>query len=120
MLPKCSQYINTYNQNSDKIEQINKAIDKVPNDKSVFTSYMIMPHIYKNLECYDIGVGDPATNQKYGTPEYTDYLVVDPNADQTAQQRFNTLIGSGRYELVYEGKSKGSSEAAVKVYKLAK
>ena len=120
MLPKCSQYINTYNQNSDKIEQINKAIDKVPNDMSVFTSYMIMPHIYKNLECYDIGVGDPATNQKYGTPEYTDYLVVDPNADQTAQQRFNTLIGSGRYELVYEGKSKGSSKAAVKVYKLAK
>ena len=127
MLPICPKYINTYKANSTRIEQINKAIDKIPTDKSVFTTTWIMPHMSNNIKCYDIGSGDPATNQKNGTPEYPDYLLVDETADETAKGRFNTLTNSGRYEVIFESKDNANNgttttgtQSTIKVYKLKK
>ena len=127
MFPICPKYINTYKANSTRIEQINEAIDKVPTDKSVFTTTWIMPHMSNNIKCYDIGSGDPATNQKNGTPEYPDYLLVDETADETAKGRFNTLTNSGRYEVIFESKDNANNgttttgtQSTIKVYKLKK
>ena len=117
ILPKAPRYISMYNSSSATVEKFNKAISIVPNDKSVFTTGWLMPHMAKNLQCYDIGYLDE--NHKEGVPKYPDYLVIDERESE-ASTKFAPYVNSGKYELVYGGDVSGNDSKLVSVYKLKK
>lgn len=115
--PRAPRYINMYNDNKATIEKFNTAISMVPNDKSVFTTGWVMPHMAKNLQCYDIGYLDE--KHKEGVPEYPDYLLVDER-ESDVESKFAPYINSGKYELVYDGKQGSSTNDNSKLVSLYK
>lgn len=121
ILPKAPRYVHMYYDNQPTIEKFNNAVSMVPNDKSVFTTGWIMPHMSKNLQVYDIGYLDE--KHKEGVPEYPDYLLVDERESDAATQ-FAKYVNSGKYELVYDGNSDGvgtnTGSKLVSLYKLKK
>lgn len=118
ILPKAPRYVGMYKANSTKIEKFDKAISLVPNDKSVFTTGWIMPHMAKNLQCYDIGY----LNEEHKTdiPENPDYLLVDESENADTISKFAPYINSGKYELVYDGDKGTSGSKIVSLYQLKK
>ena len=118
ILPKAPHYMDTYKANSTKVEKFDKAISLVPNDKSVFTTGWIMPHMAKNLQCYDIGYLNE--EHKKDIPEYPDYLLVDEGENSETIGKFAPYINSGKYELVYDGDKENNSSKIVSLYQLKK
>ena len=121
ILPKAPRYVHMYKDNGSTIEKLNNAVAMVPNDKSVFTTGWIMPHMSKNLQCYDIAYLDD--KHKEGVPEYPDYLLVDER-ESDAGNLFAKYVNSGKYELVYDGNPEGAGTNTgtklVSLYKLKK
>ncbi len=105
--PRVPRYVNLYRQDSETIKELNKAVEMVPNDKSVFTSGWITGHMSKNLQCYDTRYLDD--KHKEGVPEYPDYLLVDERESDAATY-FGKYIHSGKYDVLYEGKGNGNSK----------
>ena len=118
ILPKAPRYVGMYKANSTKIEKFDKAISLVPNDKSVFTTGWIMPHMAKNLQCYDIGYLND--EHKKDIPENPDYLLVDESENADTISKFAPYINSGKYELVYDGDKGTSGSKIVSLYQLKK
>ena len=118
ILPKVPRYVNMYNDKSATIEKFDKAISLVPNDKSVFTTGWIMPHMAKNLQCYDIGYLNE--EHKKDIPENPDYLLVDEGENADTISKFAPYINSGKYELVYDGDKDSNDSKVVSLYQLKK
>ncbi len=118
VLPKAPRYVTMYNDNSATIQKFNKAVSMVPKNKSVFTTGWVMPHMSKNLKCYDIGYLDE--KHKEGVPEYPDYLLVDER-EADAATNFAKYVNSGKYELIYNGDLANENDGKlVSLYKLKK
>lgn len=96
---KAPHYVDTYVRNKDTLKVLNEACAKVPKDASVLVSGYMMPHVSRNLKCYDIGhlQSDPKKNDM---PEYPDYLLIDKRTNEN-EQEFLKYISSGNYELIY-------------------
>ncbi len=118
ILPKAPRYVNMYQSNSTKVEKFDKAISMVPNDKSVFTTGWIMPHMAKNLQCYDIGYLNEEHKDK--VPANPDYLLVDESENADTISKFAPYINSGKYELVYDGDKESNDSKIVSLYQLKK
>lgn len=116
--PKASRYVGIYKGNKVKIEQFNNAIALVPKNKSVFTTGWLMPHLSRNLQCYDVNYLDD--NHKEGVPKYPEYLLVDEGENADIISKFADLINSGKYELVYGGEKSKDGNKIVSLYKLKK
>ncbi|MFQ9515740.1 MAG: DUF2079 domain-containing protein [Eubacterium sp.] len=93
IFPKLTYYIDKYNENKSTFEQLNKAIDTIPENASVCASGYLVPHLSKNLELYDQNHLEEDID--------TEYLVVDKRY-QTEQDKFNNILASGQYESVYD------------------
>ena len=115
--PRAPKYVNMYYSNNATIEKFNKAVSMVPNNKSVFTTGWLMPHMAKNLQCYDIGYLDE--KHKEGVPKFPDYLVIDERESDSIT-KFAPYVNSGKYEIVYGGDVSDNEGKLVSVYKLKK
>ena len=110
--------MNMYDANKTKVEVFDEAISRVPNDKSVFTTGWIMPHMAKNLQCYDIGgLNEEHKNE---VPANPDYLLVDESENADTISKFAPYINSGKYELVYDGDKESNDSKIVSLYQLKK
>ena len=117
ILPKAPHYVNMYKDRKDLIAKYNKAISLVPNNKSVFTTGWLMPHMAKNLQCYDIGYLDD--KHKEGVPEYPDYILLD-ESESDIESKSAKYINSGKYELVYNGDVGDKDSKIISLYQLKK
>ncbi len=115
IFPKAPGYVRNYMDNKTTIEKFNTATSMVPKDKSVFTTGWVMPHLSRNLQCYDAAYLD--SNHKKGVPEYPDYLLVDER-ETNVGNNFAPFINSGKYELIYNGDEGDSAGSIVSLYKL--
>ncbi len=95
ILPRCAYYADKYSSNKDTYEQMDEALNLIPDDASVCASGYLIPHLSKHLEMYD---------QSYLSEDfYADYLAVDmrygTQSDEAAD--FSNILSSGEYELIY-------------------
>lgn len=93
MFPKLTYYADKLNDNSETFEQLNQAIDTIPENASVCASGFLTPHLSKNLELYD--------QNHLEEDIYTDYLVVDKRFEDQVSA-FDNILASGQYESVYD------------------
>nr|MCR5430760.1 DUF2079 domain-containing protein [Eubacterium sp.] len=117
IFPKAPHYVNMYKDRASLIKKYDKAISMVPNNKSVFTTGWLMPHMAKNLQCYDIGYLDD--NHKEGVPEYPDYILLD-ESENDVESMSAKYINSGKYELIYNGDVGENESKIISLYKLKK
>lgn len=89
---KAPHYVLKYKSDKATIEQLDKALDMIPEDASVCASGFFVPHLSKNLIMYD-------QNHLNGDV-YTDYLAVDDRYEHE-KEKFVNILSSGKYEQVY-------------------
>lgn len=98
---KAPYYVSKYTAYKTTYKEFDKALGMIPESASVSASGYFVPHLSKNLVLYD----------RYHLNEdiYTDYLAVDERYTNE-KEKFNNLIASGKYELVY------NAEGLISIY----
>lgn len=91
MAPRLNYYTSKYSQDKATYEKINIALSAVPKNASVCASGFFTPHL-KNLEMYD--------QNHLEETKYTDYLVIDERYTDE-KSKFDTVLSSGQYDLIY-------------------
>ena len=98
---KAPYYVAKYQTGKATYEELDKALDMIPESASVCASGYLVPHLSKNLMLYD--------QNHLEEDIYTEYLAVDDRFDNE-KEKFNNILASGKYELVY------SSEGIISIY----
>ena len=86
-IPNTVEYISMVAENGTTIEKMDKGIEKVPLNASVTAYGLLIPHLSKNLQLYDID---------YVKTINTEYVVID--------ERVNKQYPLKDYKLIYEDK----------------
>ena len=87
-VPYMNEYVPKWLLNTAKIEQIDNVIKQVPEDVSVTASGLLIPHLSKNLQLYDI---------EYVKDIDTDYVIIDERGNKkynlTNYEKINEVKG---------------------------
>lgn len=87
-VPYMNEYVPKWLFNTAKIEQIDNVIKQVPEDVSVTASGLLIPHLSKNLQLYDI---------EYVKDIDTDYVIIDEKGNKkytlTNYEKINEVKG---------------------------
>lgn len=92
MAPKLTYYSEKYKLDKATIQELDKAMDMIPENASVSASGFFVPHLSKNLMLYD--------QYHLENDIYTEYLVVDQRNASEAE-KFANILSSGKYESIY-------------------
>lgn len=104
IFPDIIYYGEKYIDNKADYEQINTALEEIPQDASVSASKYLVPHLSKHLELYD--------QREAENIIYTDYIVIDESDEM--EDYFEEMLASEKYESVH------SVDGLIQVYKKIK